>query len=104
MRRLQGKPPVSDLFGVKGRKWLRELELPVEEAETLESALRHIEFLDGEIAVAERLIARETLGSPEARRLLTVPGVNVICAAEFLAAIGDIRRSQRAPAGRLSRA
>jgi transposase len=92
MRRLQGKPPVSDLFGVKGRKWLRELELPVEEAETLESALRHIEFLDGEIAAAERLIARETLRSPEARRLLTVPGVNVICAAEFLAAIGDIRR------------
>ena len=35
MRRLQGRPPVSDLFGVKGRRWLRELELPVEEAETL---------------------------------------------------------------------
>ena len=35
MRRLKGKPPVSDLFGVKGRKWLRELELPVEEAETV---------------------------------------------------------------------
>ena len=46
MRRLQGKPPMSDVFGVKGRKWLRALELPVEEAETLQSALRHIEFLD----------------------------------------------------------
>jgi transposase len=32
------------------------------------------------------------LGSPEARRLLTVPGVNVIAAATFLAAVGDIRR------------
>jgi transposase len=41
MRRLKGKPPVADLFGVKGRAWLRELELPVEEAETLEGALRH---------------------------------------------------------------
>ena len=92
MRRLQGKPPMSDLFGVKGRKWLRELELPVEEAETLEGALRHIEFLDGEIVAVERLIAREALGWQDARRLLTVPGVNVICAAEFLAAIGDIRR------------
>src|ERR671918_275069 len=92
MRRLKGKPPVSDLFGVKGRTWLRELELPVEEAETLESALRHIEFLDSEIAAVERLIAREALGSQDARRLLTVPGVNVICAAEFLAAIGDVRR------------
>ena len=46
MRRLKGKPPMSDLFGVKGRRWLRELELPVEEAETLEGALRHVEFLD----------------------------------------------------------
>jgi transposase len=92
MRRLKGKPPVSDLFGVKGRRWLSELELPVEEAETVKSALRHIEFLDQEIAAVERLIARAALGSQDARRLMTVPGVNVICAATFLAAIGDIRR------------
>jgi len=92
MRRLKGKPPFSDLFGVKGRRWLGELELPVEEAETVASALRHIEFLDQEIAAVERLIAREALVWADARRLLTVPGVNVICAASFLAAIGDIRR------------
>src|SRR4051795_10575652 len=75
MRRLKGKPPFSDLFGVKGRRWLGELALPVEEAETVASALRHIEFLDREIAAVERLIAREALGWPDARRLLTVPGV-----------------------------
>jgi transposase len=98
MRRLQGRPPMSDLFGVKGRAWLRTLELPVEEAETLESVMRQIEFLDSEIAAVERLIAREALGSPDARRLMTVPGVNVICAATFLAAIGDIRRFRSARA------
>ena len=92
MRRLKGRPPVSDLFGVKGRKWLGELELPVEEAETVQAALRHIAFLDAEIAEVERLIARDALRSADARRLMTVPGVNVICAASFLAAIGDIRR------------
>jgi hypothetical protein len=43
MRRLKGRPPVSDLFGVKGRKWLGELELPVEEAESIASAMRHSE-------------------------------------------------------------
>jgi transposase len=96
MRRLKGRPPVSDLFGVKGREWLRGLGLPVEEAETLESALRHVEFLDQEIAAVERLIAREALRSPDARRLMTVPGVNVICAASFLAAIGDVRRFRSA--------
>ena len=92
VRRLVGRPPVSDLFGVKGRAWLRALELPLEEAETVAACLRHVEFLDSEIAAVEREIARQALESPELRRLLTVPGVNVICAATFLAAVGDIRR------------
>jgi transposase len=91
-RRLIGRPPVSDMFGVKGRAWLAELRLPVEERETLESCLRQIAFLDSEIAEVERLVARAALASPEIRRLMTVPGVNVIVAATFLAAIGDIGR------------
>jgi hypothetical protein len=96
MRRLKGRPPVSDLFGVKGRTWLGELELPVEEAETVQAAMRHIEFLGAEIAEVERLIAGAALQSVDARRLMTVPGVNVICAASFLAAIGDVRRFRSA--------
>ncbi len=35
------------------------------------------------------LIASEALESAEVRRLMTVPGVNVICAATFLGAVGD---------------
>ncbi|MCA1680453.1 MAG: IS110 family transposase [Actinobacteria bacterium] len=92
MRRLIGRPPVSDLFGVKGRRWLASLELPIEERESVDGAMRQIEFLDSEIAAVERLIAKAALGSPQVRRLMTVPGVNVIVAASFLAAIGDIRR------------
>ena len=92
MRRLKGRCPFTDMFGKAGRQWLGTLELPVEEQETVEAAVRQIEFLDKEIAEVDRLIARHTLASPDARRLLTVPGVNVICAATFLAAIGDIRR------------
>jgi transposase len=92
MRRLLGRPPVSDLFGVKGRRWLAGLALPVEERESVDSAMRQVAFLDTEIAEVERLIARAALASPQIRRLMTVPGVNVIVAASFLAAIGDIRR------------
>ncbi|MBV8507550.1 MAG: IS110 family transposase [Alphaproteobacteria bacterium] len=92
MRRLKGRPPVSDLFGVKGREWPRGLTLPLEENETVHACLRHIEFLDTEIEQVERLICQEALQSPQIRRLLTVPGVNVICAAVFLAAVGDVRR------------
>jgi transposase len=92
IRRLKGRPPVSDLFGVKGRRWLRGLKLPVEERETVDGAMRHVEFLDSELAEVERVIASDALNSPDVRRLMTVPGVNVIVAATFLAAIGDIRR------------
>ena len=56
---------MPDLFGVKGRGWLPGLELPVEECETVEGCMRHVEFLDAEIAAVERLIAREALGSLE---------------------------------------
>ena len=91
-RRLQGKPPCSDLFGVKGRRWLAGLELPVEERESVDAGIRQIEFLDAEIAAVERLIARQALNWPEIRRLMTVPGVNLICAATFIAAIGHAGR------------
>ncbi len=92
MRQLVGRPPFSDLFGVKGREWLRELQLPAEESETVNSAMRQIEFLEKEIAEVERLIAQAAMESAEIRRLMSVPGVNVIVAASFMAAIGDIHR------------
>jgi transposase len=92
MRCLIGRAPFSDLFGKKGRQWLAELELPAEERESVDAAVRQIEFLDGEVEAVERLIAAEAVEWPEIRRLMTVPGVNVICAATFMAAIGEIGR------------
>jgi transposase len=91
-RQLQGRPPCSDLFGIKGRQWLASLELPPEERESINAGIRHIEFLDWEIREVEQLIAKQALEWPEIRRLLTVPGVNLICAAAFIATIGDPRR------------
>ncbi len=91
-RRLQGKPPCSDLFGVKGRQWLAGLELPPEERESVDAGIRQIEFLDAEVAAVERLIAQQALSWPEIRRLMTVPGVNLICAASFIAAVGNPNR------------
>ena len=91
-RRLQDRPPCSDLFGVKGRQWLASLELPLEERESVDAAMRHVEFLDAEIAAVEKLIAQQALSWPEIRRLMTVPGVNLICAASFIAAVGNPHR------------
>ena len=61
MRRLVGKPPVSDLFGVKGRNWLAELELPVEEHETVEAACATSSSSTRRSREVERLIAPRRL-------------------------------------------
>ena len=92
MRCLLGRPPVSDLFGRKGRAWLAEQQLPEEEQETSDSVLRQIDFLDGEITALDRAIARQALAWPQFKRLLTIPGVDVGTAAAVLAAVGDITR------------
>jgi transposase len=96
IRRLQGRPPVSDVFGVRGRQWLSGLDLPDDERETIAGCLRHIDFLDGEVAALDRAIACEALRKPEVLRLMTVPGVSAITASTFVAAIGDIGRFRSA--------
>ncbi len=91
-RCLLGRPPASDLFGKQGRVWLAGQELPVEEAETVASCLRHIDFLGGEITMLDREIARQALAVPGFGRLLTIPGVDVGTAAAVVAAVGDVTR------------
>jgi transposase len=46
MRCLKDRPPASDLFGVKGRGWLAEQQLSLTERETVDSAVRQVDFLD----------------------------------------------------------
>ncbi len=94
MRCLLGRPPVSDLFGRKGRVWLAEQTLPEEEAETVAGCLRQIDFLDSEIALLDQKVAEQALAWPGLCRLLTIPGVDIGTAAAVIAAVGDITRFQ----------
>ncbi len=91
-RTLKGRPPVSDLFGKRGRAWLGAQDLPVDERETVEASLRHIEFLDGELRLVDRTVAEQVLCWPEVRRIMTIPGMGATAAAGVMAAIGDVRR------------
>jgi transposase len=91
-RNLCGRPPVRHMFSKAGRRWLAALELPLDELLTLEGCLRQIDFLEGEIQALEAVLARQALESPEIRRLMTIPGVNVHTAAAFMASVGDIGR------------
>jgi transposase len=92
MRCLLGRPPASDLFGKKGRAWLATQQLPAAEAETVEGCLRQVDFLGAEIAAIDAKLAQFALTSPQAKRLMTIPGVDVAAACTLIAAIGDIRR------------
>jgi transposase len=91
-RCLLGRPPASDLFGKAGRVWLAGQDLAEEECETVDGCLRQIDFLDHEIELIDAKVAQFVAASAEARRLMTIPGVDVTTAAALVAAVGDIRR------------
>ena len=92
VRNLKGRPPMSDLFGKRGRAWLAALELPADEQDTVQACLRQIDFLTSEIAHVDRQLAEKALASPQIKRLMTIPGVGVTTAATLIAAIGDVNR------------
>jgi transposase len=92
MRNLVGAPSATDLFGAAGRRWLADLVLPADERETLDSCLRTIAFLDGEVERFEVAIARYAMHSVEIRRLVTIPGVGLISAATLVAVVDDVHR------------
>jgi transposase len=92
IRNLKPRPPLSDLFGVQGRAWLAEQDLPADERETVDACSRQIDFLTSEIAMIERALAELALASAPMRRLMTLPGVSFITAAALMAAIGEIAR------------
>src|SRR3954449_7808512 len=93
-RNLLGRPPVTDLFGRKGRAWLAEqlVGLPLDERLSVDAGMRQVDFLAGEIEQLDRILGADALSDPDALRLMTIPGVSVVTAIALLAAIGDIRR------------
>ena len=91
-RNLKRRPPASDPFGVKGRAWLAEQELPIDERLTLDACLRQLDFLGDELARVARIIAEHALEDPDVRRLMTIPGIDVTTASTLAAVIGDVRR------------
>lgn len=83
---------MSDPFGVAGRRWLSEQVPPEDERDTLDAALRQIDFLTEEVTKIERDLAQFALDSPQTKRLMTVPGVGLITAVAFLAQVDEIGR------------
>jgi transposase len=91
-RNLVPRPPVTDLFGTKGRAWLQEQALPPDEARTIQACLRQIAFFEAELGALDADIAAVAVASEDIRRLMTIPGVDVTTASTLMAAIGHIGR------------
>ncbi|WP_434082478.1 IS110 family transposase [Comamonas antarctica] len=80
------------VYGAKGRDRLMSLPIPPDQMRT---ALRHhdeLQRLGGELALADRALAKKALDDPNVRRLMTINGVNAVVATSVLAAVGDITR------------
>lgn len=89
--------PVSmaDLFGASGRELLERVSLPAAMRARVDSCLRLLESLEGEITTFARLIAERLRADPGYAAVQTIPGVGPTLAAIFVAEIGDISRFSR---------
>lgn len=84
--------PATDLFGNKGRAWLSQQPLPLDERVAVEQRLRELDRLEEDLAAIEQSVCASVLDDEAVQRLLTITGVNSIVAIGLLAAIGDISR------------
>jgi transposase len=84
--------PVSDLFGVRGRRLLERLDFPEPWRAGVLSAVALIDELERRICVIERDL--KALGAEHryASRLVTVPGIAWTLGYTIAAEIGDIER------------
>jgi transposase len=84
--------PHQDLFGKSGRAWLAGQWLPEDEREAVERHVRELDRLGEELQSVERDIARCALEDDAVKRLMTVPGIDMVVAVGLAAAIGDVGR------------
>src|SRR5215210_4807331 len=84
--------PVSDLFGVGGRRLLAELELPDPWRGNVGASLCLIDALSEQISGCEQELRRLGASHPYVRLLVSIPGVAWILAYTIGSEIGDISR------------
>src|SRR4051794_14068476 len=84
--------PHADLFGPKGRAWLLAQPLPPDESDAVARHLREYDRLTEDLRVVERELARDALADTSVKRLMTIPGIDMVVAVGLMAAIGPVER------------
>ena len=82
----------SDLFGVKGRQWLRALTLPDVFEFQKQQLLDQIEYYNNLISVADKKMLVMLKEYPQGELLKQIPGIGTLASAMIIAEIGDIHR------------
>ncbi len=85
----------SSLCGASGRAWLLKQELPEDERLAVERHLREFDRLADDLKVIERDLARSALVDEGVKRLMTIPGIDMVVALAIVAAIGEVGRFDR---------
>jgi len=86
------RSPVSDLFGSNGRAWLVELALRPAGRQAVDTLLRQIDQLEGELRRLDQDLTKQAQADVDARNLMSMPGIGAFSALVLKAEIGDIRR------------
>ncbi len=93
--------PLSDLFGIEGRKYLEEVmqtKLRRAAAKVIHDHLYLIDELSKQIEIVEAEIKLSPEQNQMVRLLKTVPGIGKVTATTIIAEIGDIHRFHSAKA------
>lgn len=82
----------SDVFGIQGRAWLDELQLPAASRDVLDGQLRLLDTLSELIDEVEQWMEHNLVDDEVVRLLMTLPGIRHILAHVIRAEIGEIER------------
>jgi transposase len=88
----RGLQKKSSLWSVRGRAYLKELPLEGWTARRREDLLKLLAELDRQVDELDEAVTRAAQEHPQARLLMTQPGVGPITALAFVLTIGDVSR------------
>lgn len=88
--------PYDNIFGVRGRRWLAELELPPIMRLQVQTWLEQIDAVEEKLGVLEarmrRALQDDAQWAADAALLASVPGLGLISVGTILAELGEYRR------------
>jgi transposase len=92
LAKLGENPKFSDVFGKAGMKYLSELNANGIFRRQIDLCLELMEILSEHIRELDKEIVEEASNNPQAKILMTIPGIGPFLSLLILSEVGDIRR------------